>query len=361
MGRKKTPGLQKRGNIWYIDKKIFGKRICETTCTDSLEEAEKYLAHRIQSLHQAKIYGVRPKRIFREAAIKYLSENQHKASIHQDALWLKVLDAFIGDLPLEAVHMENLQKKIAQRQKDGVKHRTINYGLQVTRRILNLAASEWLDEHGLTWLTHAPKIKLLSESDKRKPYPLSWSEQERLLEELPTHLQNMTLFAINTGCRDQEICRLQWSWEVKVSENCSGFIIPGQFVKNRDDRLVVLNDVPKSVIEGMRGTHPEFVFTYRGKGINRMLTSAWKRARKRCSLPHLGVHDLKHTFGRRLRAAGVRFEDRQDLLGHQSDRITTHYSVAEIHQLTRAANSACERHNDVSMTMWQVNEFVQRA
>jgi hypothetical protein len=30
----------------------------------------------------------------------------------------------------------------------------------------------------------------------------------------------------------------------------------------------------------------------------------------------------KHTFGRRLRAAGVSFEDRQDLLGHRSVRIT---------------------------------------
>ena len=29
------------------------------------------------------------------------------------------------------------------------------------------------------------------------------------------------------------------------------------------------------------------------------------------------VHDLKHTFGRRLRAAGVSFEDRQDLLGQE--------------------------------------------
>ncbi len=49
--------------------------------------------------------------------------------------------------------------------------RTINYGLQVTRRILNLAAGEWLDEHGLTWLATAPKIKLLPEElDKRKDY-----------------------------------------------------------------------------------------------------------------------------------------------------------------------------------------------
>ncbi len=30
-----------------------------------------------------------------------------------------------------------------------------------------------------------------------------------------------------------------------------------------------------------------------------------------------------HTFGRRLRAAGVSYEDRQDLLGHKSGRITT--------------------------------------
>ena len=37
--------------------------------------------------------------------------------------------------------------------------------------------------------------------------------------------------------------------------------------------------------------------------------------------------------GRRLRAAGVSFEDRQDLLGHKSGRITTHYSQAELTSL----------------------------
>ncbi len=55
------------------------------------------------------------------------------------------------------------------------------------------------------------------------------------------------------------------------------------------------------------------------------------------------VHDLKHTFGRRLRAAGVSFEDRQDLLGHLSGRITTHYSAAELTRLIEAAESVVER------------------
>ena len=53
-------------------------------------------------------------------------------------------------------------------------------------------------------------------------------------------------------------------------------------------------------------------------------------------LRNIRVHDLKHTFGRRLRATGVSFEDRQDLLGHKSGRITTHYSAVELQNLIDA-------------------------
>jgi hypothetical protein len=64
-------------------------------------------------------------------------------------------------------------------------------------------------------------------------------------------------------------------------------------------------------------------------------------ASARAGLPQVRVHDLKHTFGRCLRAAGVSFEDRQDLLGHKSGRITTHYSAAELSNLIDAANAVC--------------------
>ena len=50
------------------------------------------------------------------------------------------------------------------------------------------------------------------------------------------------------------------------------------------------------------------------------------------------VHDLKHTFGRRLRAAGVTQEDRKALLGHKNGSITSHYSGAELGHLIEAAN-----------------------
>jgi integrase len=69
-------------------------------------------------------------------------------------------------------------------------------------------------------------------------------------------------------------------------------------------------------------------------------STGW-RAREKVGLPQVRVHDLKHTFGRRLRAAGVSFEDRQDLLGHRSGRITTHYSMPELESLIAAANVVC--------------------
>ena len=56
-----------------------------------------------------------------------------------------------------------------------------------------------------------------------------------------------------------------------------------------------------------------------------------------------GVHNLKHTFGRRLRAARVPLEARRVLLGHTNRDITTHYSAPELAELVQAAERVCER------------------
>jgi integrase len=341
MGRKRTPGLYKRGGVWHIDKQVRGIRLCESTGASDLEEAEAFLARRIDEIRQAKVYGIRPRRTFRQAATKYLNESV-KATIEDDALLLKVLDGYIGGLPLNQVHMGTLQPFIAARRVQGVKSRTINHALQVVRHILFLSAGEWLDEHGLTWLETAPKIKFLPEHDRRAPYPLSWEEQTRLFRELPPHLARMALFKVNTGCRENEVCNLRWDWEAGVPElETSVFLIPGMLVKNREERLVVLNQVAISVVNEQRNQHPEYVFTYDGRPVKKMNSSAWRKARIRAGLPQVRVHDLKHTFGRRLRAAGVSFEDRQDLLGHKSGRVTTHYSAAELGNLITAANRVC--------------------
>ena len=344
MGRKRVPGLIMRAGIWHIDKRILGRRVCQSTGTAQLEEAERNLARVMEETRQSMIYGVRPTRTFEQAAAKFVLEHQHKRSIRDDVSRLKGLLPWIGHIALDRLHMGVLQPWVGQRRSAGVAAGTINQGLQIVRRILNLAASEWIDGQGLTWLHAVPKIKLLPNNDKRMPYPLDWDEQARLIRELPDHLADMALFAVNTGCRDSEICSLRWEWIVEVPELATSvFIVPGTRVKNCDERLVVLNRIAQSVIDGRRGQHATHVFVYKGEPVQRMLNSGWKGARTRAGLPQVRVHDLKHTLGRRLRAAGVSFEDRQDLLGHRSGRITTHYSAAELGKLLASANLVCDR------------------
>ena len=128
----------------------------------------------------------------------------------------------------------------------------------------------------------------------------------------------MALFKVNTGLREKEVCRLKWDYEVKVPElDTSVFIIPGEQIKNGEERLVVLNRVAKSVVESVRGLHPVNVFVRAHKKVGesrpvtKMNNTAWKAARERAadawakehgeSAPagfrNIRVHDLKHTFG----------------------------------------------------------------
>jgi integrase len=109
-----------------------------------------------------------------------------------------------------------------------------------------------------------------------------------LLQELPDHLARLVLFKINTGCREQEVCRLRWDWEVEVPElNARGFYIPCEHVKNGEERLVVLNAIAKSVIENERGKHGEFVFSYKGNPVTTLYNSAWKRVHEKVGLPQV--------------------------------------------------------------------------
>lgn len=330
MGAKRMPGLRERNGIWHIEKQIRGYGILrESTGTRDYEEAERYLMRRVGEIREAVIYGVRPARSFEEAAAKYLMTNQDMKSIRKAAKHLQDVMPYVGNLRLDRVHDGTLEPFIQARKRDGVKNSTINLALTYVRSILNSAARKWRDENGLTWLVQAPLITMLAKTDARKPYPLACDEQRILFAELPKHLHDMALFKVNTGTREQEVCRLRWEWEQYIPElERSIFVVPDALVKNGEDRLIILNDIAQRIIDSKRGEHPYFVFTYQEE-FGETAPDGFARIR---------VHDLKHTFGRRLRAAGVALETRKVLLGHKNGDITTHYSAPELTELLEAAN-----------------------
>jgi integrase len=212
-------------------------------------------------------------------------------------------------------------------EEDEVSPTTVNRTLEIVRTILNRAARVWRDDEGRPWLASAPLIEMLDETP-RKPYPLTLEEQRRLFAELPPHLVKMALFAVNTGLRDENVCGLRWDWEVKVPDlGCSVFVIPAEAFKSEREHVVVLNEVARSVVESCRGQHPTYVFTYQGTQqeaqadrVKTMNNTAWQKARARANLVGVRVHDLRHSFGQRLRQAKVAAEDRALLMGARHGR-----------------------------------------
>lgn len=98
--------------------------------------------------------------------------------------------------------------------------------------------------------------------------PNTWAEQDRLFPRLLAHVARMALFAVNTDLRDANLCSLQWSWDVFVSEiGRSAFGMPEDECNAKRPHIVILNDAAWSIIQAKRGRHAVWVFPYRGRRV----------------------------------------------------------------------------------------------
>ncbi len=355
MSRKnRMPGLRQKGGYWYIEKRCKHAAkgwLRESTGCTSRSAAEQILIRRLAELEEEAKRRDQAIFTFEDGALRHIEEVAEKPSADDIALHVDQLLPFIGDLPLAHIHDGTLKAFIEHEQRRGLAPKSVNNALDVVIRVLNKAARSWRDEQGRPWLRQAPaKISQLAVKGKqKKPYIISWAEQDRLIKELPAHLQGPVLYGVNTGCREQEICGLRWDWEVWVAEHgMSVFVLPEDSTKTKTARVVVLNAIARSVIEAQRGKHEERVFTYRGRPIGKLNNTAWKRAWRAAGLPVVndirrGVHNLRHTCGQRMRAAGVSRETRSAVLGHADGHITTHYSAAELEELINAVEKITKR------------------
>lgn len=364
--RNKMPGLRLRGGIWHIEKRCKDCEngwLHESTGASGRAEAEQYLIRRLAELRKAAERKAHSVFTFEEAAMRYIEEIAHKSSANAAAFHLDQLLPLIGSLALPQVHDGTLKAFIDHEKERGMAPKTVNNAIAVVSAVLNRAARVWRSEAGVPWLAQAPpKLTRLSlKGQQARPYPLSWAEQDRLFRVLPRHLAGAALFAVNTGCRDGEICQLRWDWEVDVPGlETSVFVLPETMTKTATERVIVLNSIAKRVVEARRGIHDEYVFTYRGRPVKSLHNSGWKTAWKKAGLPvepgiRKGVHNLRHSFGRRLRGGGVPLETRKLLLGHTNGDITTHYSAAELGELLNAIEKIVDRNVAQSPTLTLVS------
>ena len=360
--RTRTPGiLCDRSGERTVNKQYKGERLFVRLGKVSQDEAETWLRARQAEVDARREDQLREgsEQLFAAAAQKYLIECKQREVRTLDLIagHVTILLPYIGSLPLRDVCSDTLESFRKERQADGVKPSTINRSLEVVRTVLNRAARVWRT-NGKPWLSVPPLIEMLDERQQRRPpYPINWSEQAELMKHLPAHLQRMVLFTLNSGARDDNVCALRWAWERKVPElDSSVFVVPAAEFKGKRAHVLVLNDVASKIIEECRGTHDEFVFVWRRERVKNfdeepamkysrvhtMNNTAFQNARRAAKLERVRVHDLRHTFGQRLRDAGVSEEDRALLLGHAITCMPQHYATATIARLVEAANKVTQ-------------------
>lgn len=340
-----TPGITLgRDGRFFIDKRYRGVRIGMRVGPVTQEQAEQRLKTEMQQVDFELARQAQRRPSFADCAHRYLAQSQDMRSLEAISIHVRLLTDHIGDLEPHQVHDTTLAPFISQRIAAGVSATTINRSLEVARTILHRAARSYRDENGHPWLEALPPLITMLPECPRPPYPITWEEQDRLFPKLPGHLARMALFAINTGLRDSNVCGLQWTWEIFVPEiERSVFVVPAEAFKTKRPHVVILNDVAWSIIQTQRDRHPVWVFPYRGGCVARMNNTAWRSARREAGLRSMRVHDLRHTYACRLRAAGVSAEDRAALLGHANQSMVGHYASADIGRLLIEANLVLNR------------------
>lgn len=320
----------------YYKKQYRGHRLRGSSGTSDPEEAERRLRKLLQEIDDREIHGKRPEWTFNQGAEKAILEFQGSPkTLKIYAAQADILSPWIGAMPLRLLCKDALRPFIEARRKEGVSVRTINLSLEFVRLVLRKAAYYWRED-GLSWIENCPIIPF-EKGAKAAPYPISWEEQARFFDLLPGRERQMALFAVNTGLREGALCRLEWAWEKhSPALGETVFEIPSNVLgmKGRPPMVLVLNRLARSVVEAQRGGLGPYVFG----GTVQATTKAWYRAWKAAGLPtgkdyRKGVHNLRHTFGKRLRDAGVEERDVQDLLHHVPKTVTRHYSAPELKKL----------------------------
>ncbi len=317
---------------WYIDYYLpNGSRIQRSAKTKNKRQAQE-LHDRLkaEAWRQHHIGDVKPRHTWQEAVVRYLKEQSEKKSLVTDKYHLRWLDSHLSSLFLDDINKSMLEVIKEEKRKTGASNATVNRVLATVKKILNAAKNEW------EWLDTVPTVKMLTEPNARVRW-LSEDEEQRLFEQLPTHLAAMTRFSLATGLRESNVTGLQWS-QIDIQRQCAW--IHASQSKNKKPISVPLNETALSVIREQMGKHLTHVFTYKSKPIAKAGSTAWQNALAQAQIDNFRWHDLRHTWATRHVMAGTPLHILKELGGWHSIEMVMVYAHLSSDHLKGFAENA---------------------
>lgn len=320
--------IRKRGQVWWLDIAApSGQRVRRSAETND-RKAAKELHDKLKAelWRQAKL-GEKPRYTWEDAALRWLDEQVHKASIRDDARKIEFLTPHFQRMPLVELTWDRIQA-VVEGQKRERSPATRNRYYQLIRSMLRRAQREW------QWIETVPPIRLHREPEGRVRY-LSPQEIDTFLRNLPDHLRALTRFTFATGLRRGNVLRLRWK-QIDLSRHVMH--VAASDIKNRKTLGIPLNATAMEIVRGQIGKHDEFVFVYRGKPLTTAVNTAWRNALKKSGIEDFRFHDTRHTWASLLIQNGVPKGMIKEMGGWKTEKMVERYAhLAPEHLAPHAA------------------------
>jgi len=335
-------GLFKRGSVWWMSFTYSGKQHRQSTESEDKKLAQRILDKVKGEIAEGKWFEKLPgeDRTFKELMEKYMAEHSapKKASTERDRSSLTHLLPFFGEFLLEDITQRLINEYKTFRRIEGTSPCTTNRELALLKHAFNVAIKEW------EWISENPVLKISMEKEPpSRDRWLTYAEEEKLLATSPPWLREIVIFAIETGCRREEILSLNWR-DVDLLKKV--VIIFGR--KTGDRRAIPLTQRAfeilrlrgdskrkiMSLVQNLVFNHPE------GQKVNiNTLRGAFEDSLRRAKIEGFRFHDLRHTFASHLAQNGVDPYTIQKLMGHRTFTTTQRYAHHYSESLRRGIKS----------------------
>lgn len=253
-------------------------------------------------------------------------------------LFARIKAAF-GHLRLDQVQKQQVAVFHAGlMENEGLSAGSADHHPKLLRRMLSMAI-----EYDLVEKNPLSKFSLFNHDNKVENY-LDDEQLGRLMNVLRTDANrsvcNIAILLLGTGCRLNEILSAKKS-DIDVANRI--LRIAASNSKSKRVRTVPLNDASIDIIlkqiEDTKGYDYLFINHQTEKPYTTIMR-VWRRLRVKAGLPHLRIHDLRHSFASFLVNSGRTLYEVQQILGHSQSIVTERYAHLSTKTLQSAANCA---------------------
>ena len=359
-------GLYRRGQAWWMCFTYQGKQHRVPTESNDKKVAEKIYRKVMTEIAEGKWFekAAHADKTLAELLDKYLKEhstpNKSASTVKNDTAMVGEMKEYFGNVLLQDVTPSLISAYKSTLREKGLAAATINHRRTLLRHAFNLAIKEWqwcqknpvervsrdkVKNERDRWLTHEEDAKLLECSI------LHPTRKENTVE-VSYKLQEIVLFALNTGMRQDEILSLEWP-------NADLFRKTILVVKskNGEKRTIPMNqkvfELLKAKARANQNDNKIVFASEAGTKIHRRnLMRAFYNATDRAKIADFHFHDLRHTFATRLAQAGIDLYQISKLLGHKDIKMTQRYA----HHCPDSLRSGVEVLDKVITFLSQSNE-----